>query len=247
MATSASHLIGLWKPGFAAALLIAGGPAPALEPGSRPDDCLTRLDVANLLLDLNLALLHSRSATLVLEAWCRDHAMAAEPRIVADRVQTPGKPPSAEQLQRLRVSDASQLRHRSVALRCGAHVLSKADNWYVPERLSADMNRVLETTDTPFGKVVADLQPRRRTIQVQTLWSPMPAGWTCTRFDLPPDKLNPLEIPAALFQVSALLEAADGQPISEVNEVYQGALLDFTAPAHRGDGTIKPVHDSTRR
>lgn len=247
MATSANHLIGLWKPGFAAALLFAGGPASALEAGPRPDDCLTRLDVANLLVDLNIELLRSRSATLVLEAWCRDHAMAAEPRIVADRVPVPNKPPSAEQLQRLRVKDAGQVRHRRVQLRCGEHVLSKADNWYVPERLSAAMNHVLETTDTPFGKVVADLQPRRRTIQVQTLWSPMPAGWSCARFDLPLGKLPILEIPAALFQVSALLEAADGQPISEVNEVYQGALLDFAAPTRSGPVQISNDDNKTQR
>ena len=35
-------------------------------------------------------------------------------------------------------------------LKCGDHVLSEADNWYVKARLTPDMNHMLETTDTPL-------------------------------------------------------------------------------------------------
>lgn len=217
-------------------LLFAAVPVSGKDIAPWRDDCLSRLEVANLLVDLNIELLKQRSATLVLESWCRAHAMAAEPRIVADRVPAAAKPATAEQMQRLQVQDSSQLRYRSVALRCGEHVLSRADNWYVPERLSAEMNRMLETTDAPFGKVVAGLQPTRSTIEVKTLWSAMPAGWTCARIDPSAATFSELEIPSELFQVRALLRRVDGLPFSEVNEVYQGALLNFTQPARVGGG-----------
>ena len=42
--------------------------------------------------------------------------------------------------------------------------MSVADNWYLPERLSQEMNRRLETTDAPFGLVVRPLAFRRRTL-----------------------------------------------------------------------------------
>lgn len=218
-------------------LLLAAAPLSAKDVAPWRDDCLARLEVANLLVDLNIELLKQRSATLVLESWCRAHAMAADPRIVADRVPAATKPATAEQMRRLHVKDSRQLRYRSVALRCGEHVLSRADNWYVPERLSADMNRLLETTDAPFGKVVASLQPTRSTIEVQTLWSAVPAGWTCARFNPSAGTFPALEIPSELFQVRALLRGADGLPFSEVNEVYQGALLNFADPAREGSGT----------
>src|SRR5689334_18561514 len=102
---------------------------------------------------LNKQLLASTSATRTLEQWCSDHHMAAGPKIVAVRMNVPPKAPSAEQLQRLDVRDASEVMYRRVQLRCGTHVFSEADNWYVPARLTPEMNVALTTTDTPFGKV----------------------------------------------------------------------------------------------
>lgn len=227
----------------ASVLLLASGSLTAREVVRWPDDCLARFDAANLLVDLNIELLRSRSATLVLERWCRTHGMASIPRIVAIKTEGSARPPSADQLRRLRVSDSSQVRHRHVELRCGTHVLSRADNWYVPERLSAEMNVQLESTDTPFGKVIAPLQPVRRTIETRTLWSPMPSGWSCNRFESAADATTSLQIPTELFQVRALLLDAGGRPFSEVSEVYQGALLNFPAPA---PASATPVPDDVR-
>ena len=53
-------------------------------------------------------------------------------------------------------------------------MLSEADNWYVPSRLTGEMNRVLETTAAPFGKAVMDLKPYRQTYAVDVLWWPLP-------------------------------------------------------------------------
>jgi hypothetical protein len=51
-----------------------------------------------------------------------------------------------------------------VRLLCGTVVLSEADNWYVPARLSPEINKQLDTTDTPFGRAVQQLHFHRHTI-----------------------------------------------------------------------------------
>ena len=157
---------------------------------------------------LNAQLLASRSATLTLEDWCRDHRLADEPRIVARLVTGVDKPATPEQRRRLDVSDRDEVRYRHVELRCGARVLSEADNWYVPGRLTSEMNRLLETTDTPFGKAVAALEPTRDTFAVRLLWSD-----------------STIPIPDALFEHHAVLYTKDHRPFSEVAEVYRRGLL----------------------
>jgi hypothetical protein len=39
-----------------------------------------------------------------------------------------------------------------VHLKCGERVLSEADNWYVPARLTKEMNQSLENSDIAFGR-----------------------------------------------------------------------------------------------
>jgi len=148
-------------------------------------------------------ILASSSATLTLEKWCADHAMAAEPKIVARLVRGADKPASAETLARLGVASAD-VKYRRVQLYCGTHWFSEADNWYVPGRLTPEMNRLLEQTDTPFGKVVQPLAPYRRTFSSTMLNSP-----------------------AALFEHAAVLYSASHQPIAEVRETYQRGALAF--------------------
>jgi chorismate-pyruvate lyase len=187
----------------------------------------SRLAVLALMQSLNGEILASSSATRTLETWCGEHAMADEPKIVAIRIDAQ-KEPSAEQLQRLEVSDAAEVRYRRVELRCGTHVLSVADNWYVPARLTAEMNTLLQTTDTPFGKAVQPLRPYRRTVAVMQLWSPLPRGWerqARPRFRW--RRRPPLAIPQELFQHRAVLYTAEHRPFSEVVETYQAGLLAF--------------------
>ncbi|HEY0588347.1 MAG TPA: hypothetical protein VGD52_19590 [Pseudoduganella sp.] len=152
---------------------------------------------------LSAAILASNSATLTLEQWCADHAMAAEPRIVARLVRGAGKQASPETLSRLGAA-SSEVKYRRVQLYCGAHLFSEADNWYVPSRLTPEMNRLLEETDTPFGKVVQPLAPYRRTFASTMLQSP-----------------------GALFEHAAMLFSASHQPIAEVRETYQRGALAF--------------------
>ncbi len=156
---------------------------------------------------LNARVLASSSATAALEDWCREHRLADEPRIVARVVDTGERPASDEQRRRLAVGDGALVKHRRVELRCGVHVLSQADNWYVPARLTAEMNRLLETTDTPFGRAVAALAPTRETFSVRLLWT---------------DSAEP--IPELLFEHRAVLSSG-GRPFAEVTESYRRELL----------------------
>lgn len=199
-------------------------PAPA-----RPDTYLARLEALALVQTLNATLLGSRSATFTLEKWCADHRLAPEPRIVARLKRDVDKAPSPEQRRRLQVSDEEPVRYRRVELACGDTVLSEADNWYVPGRLTPEMNRLLETTDTAFGRAVQELRPTRQTFSVEVHWQPLPAGWESGPA---PDACaapagGALDVPRALFEHRAVLTAADGRPFSEVDETYLRPLLAF--------------------
>jgi chorismate-pyruvate lyase len=190
----------------------------------------SRLEILALTQTLNAEILVSASATQTLEQWCRDHEMAADPVIVAHVVAGAPKVPTAEQLQRLQVAGAGDVKYRRVELRCGTHVLSEADNWYVPGRLTAEMNHALETTDTPFGRAVRPLRPYRRTFAVTPLWSPLPAGWERQRRPKAQagERAKALLLPAALFEHRAILYTSEHQPFSEVHERYQAQVLAFS-------------------
>jgi chorismate-pyruvate lyase len=202
--------------------------ACAQESAGWPDTYVGRLQALALEQTINAEVLASRSATLTLEAWCRDHELAKEPKIVAELVKGAAKAPTAEQRQRLRVSADETVKYRHVRLRCGARVLSEADNWYVPGRLTAEMNRLLETTDTPFGKAVAALEPYRQTFAMKVLWSPLPDGWEHGRATT--GSAGALAIPEALFEHRAVLYTRERLPFSEVDEIYRRDLLGFVPP-----------------
>ena len=213
---------------FAALCLALALPVLAQSRPAWRDTYESRLEILALLQSLNGELLAGSSATRTLEEWCGEHRMADDPKIVATRVTEVRKEPSAEQLARLAVNDASELRYRRVELRCGAHVLSVADNWYVPARLTPEMNALLETTGTPFGKAVQPLRPYRRTVSVTMLWAPLPPGWEqqqrprCRRC-----RSRMLAIPTDVFEHRAVLYTAEHVPFSEVVETYQSELLAF--------------------
>jgi hypothetical protein len=57
--------------------------------------------------------------------------------VVAELIHGADKAPTAEQRQLLGVTPSEPIRYRKVRLSCGNHVLSEADNWYVPSRLTA--------------------------------------------------------------------------------------------------------------
>ncbi|AVP96947.1 hypothetical protein C7S18_06930 [Ahniella affigens] len=173
------------------------------------------------LTQLQAELLREKSATKVLEAWCGRYQIADQPVVRAEVQTAEAKPPSAETMNRLQVQNSNEVAYRRVALRCGTVVLSEADNWYVPARLTKAMNAMLASSDVPFGKVIAELRPFRVTIDAKPLWSALDQGRVCAVQDL--DSAPP---PKAVLQLRALLYREDLKPFSEVHEVYQRPLLD---------------------
>lgn len=182
---------------------------------------------------LNGRLLASRSATATLEAWCREHGLADPPTVVATRVNQNEKPPTEQQRAELQVGPDEPVRYRSVLLSCGERQLSHAENWYVPSRLTPEMNHALDTTNTPFGKVVAPLQPTRTTQDMRQLWEVLPDGWEsrpaaelrdwAARHQ---DVIRYVEDREMFRHVAVLSRRGDNLPIAQVHETYvMGGLL----------------------
>ena len=200
--------------------------ASATEPAPWPDSFAGRLEALALLETLNADLLSHDSATLTIERWCADHRLADPARIVAERVNDVVKPAGAEVRAALEVKSDEPLGYRRVRLKCGDHVLSEADNWYVPARLTPEMNHVLETTDTPFGKAVAALHFRRHTLSADLLWRPLPKSWEMGAAAVQDDN-GALAIPDHVLEHRAVLSRPDGEPFSEVVETYTSEVLAF--------------------
>jgi hypothetical protein len=201
----------------------------AAEPAPWPDDFVARLEALALLESLNADLLSHDSATLTLERWCADHDLADPARIVAERVKDVVKPATADVRAALDVNPDEPLGYRRVKLKCGDHVLSEADNWYVPARLTPEMNHLLETTDTPFGKAVAALHFRRHTLSAELLWSPLTKGWEMGASSAG-SGAGALAVPEHVLEHRAVLTLPDGEPFSEVVETYTGEVLAFPPP-----------------
>jgi chorismate-pyruvate lyase len=145
------------------------------------------------------------SATVALGEWCGARGLAEPPEITAEPLAT-GREAPPEVRRLLGVGAAEPLGFRRVALRCGDHVLSVAENWYVPARLTAEMNHSLATTRTPFGKVAAPVGFARERLSSRR----------GREADCPP---------ATVLSHRALLRLPEGRPLSLVTECYTRANL----------------------
>ncbi|MUO77406.1 hypothetical protein GOZ78_00645 [Agrobacterium vitis] len=218
----------LFLPAVVAAMTVSSL-SLAAAPAAWPDTPVSRLQALAVLQTLNADLLSHDSATLTLDRWCSIHKLADGAKITAERVKDIDKPATVEIRAALKVADGDKVGYRRVRLKCGDRILSEADNWYVPARLTDDMNKVLDTTDGAFGRVVQPLHFQRHTISAELLWKPLPDGWEMGSA-VPPASGNPLSVPEYVLQHKALLSVPDGTPISMVVETYRRDLLDFTPP-----------------
>ncbi|MFG1302111.1 hypothetical protein V5F49_20185 [Xanthobacter sp. V3C-3] len=211
---------------FLACLL---APARALEPAGPgfawPDTPATRRAAQDQLETLNRELLSHPSATATLERWCGSHGIGAPALVRAERVREADATVPDEVRALLGAGPDTPVRHRRVRLVCGAVVLSDADNYYLPGRLTAEMNTALDTTDTPFGKAVRALDFRRRTLEARLLWTPAETlGASVT------PAAATLEMPAFVLMHRAVLTLPDGTPFSALIERYTSGVLAFPAP-----------------
>jgi hypothetical protein len=201
-----------------------------LVPLSWQDSFLTRVELLALIETLNAELLSHSSATLTLERWCSGHGLAPEAKLVARLERGIQKHLDDSDRERLAVRTDDQLRYRHVRLFCGDKLLSEADNWYVPSLLTPEMNRLLDETDSPFGRVVRDLDFLRETLSAKLLWSPLPERWDVSPEPSLPPSASRLEAPDHILEHRAILRASNGVPFSFVVETYTRDLLAFPLP-----------------
>jgi chorismate-pyruvate lyase len=136
------------------------------------------------------ALLSCTSATSVIEAEFGAPVTIRRLKLSA--------PPDTPHLWRLQALSGESVLHRRVVLLARGATISEADLWYVPSRLPPDMARTLQSSDLPFGAVIAALAPRRETIAAR---QGDPGDPVC-------------------LDIAALLHGRDGQPLALVLERY---------------------------
>ncbi|MGZ3314055.1 MAG: hypothetical protein ACXU8Q_07805 [Caulobacteraceae bacterium] len=210
-------------------MLLTAAPVDVTR-AATPDDFVRRLEVLAVLQTLRAELLGHDSSTAVLQSWCEAHGPPGL-KIVAEHDPRAEHPPTQAAKAALGLRPGQAVRYRRVKLACGKTVLSEADNWYLPDRLTAEMNHALDTSDAPFGAVVRPLAFRRRFLSADLLWKPLPDGWekgagTCSQRAC----ASPVSIPAQILQDTAVLATPDGRPFSFVAETYTAAVVEMALP-----------------
>lgn len=160
---------------------------------------------------LNAELLASPTATAVLERRCAALGLADPPRVRAEVTRGRAPASASPSRTRLRVAKHDLLGYRRVRLMCGPHLLSEAINWFVASRLTPRMNAALDDTDTPFGRVILPLGPRRRTVSIWKAKAGASSG--------------------EILRHRAIVLDATGRPLAEVIERYQSILLESSSGA----------------
>ena len=123
-------------------------------------------DTAALVWALNTRLIAGATATDTLLAWCDEHGLSEGPITVEIRQRfAPALVPDAV-VPALELGPGETIHYRQVRLMRGSLALAAAENWFVPQRLTAAMNEALIETNVPFGRVIAPLQPARRLLAV---------------------------------------------------------------------------------
>ena len=112
-------------------------------------------------------------------------------------------------LPALALDPRETIHYRQVRLMRGTLPLATAENWFVPQRLTAAMNEALDETGTPFGTVIAPLRPVRRILAASV--QPQP------------------EI---ILEHVALIRSGSGAALALVKEGYLPDLVSF-APLRR--------------
>ncbi|AYD05071.1 hypothetical protein G6L94_33600 [Agrobacterium rhizogenes] len=189
----------------------------------------SQVEALAVLQTLNANLLSNASATLTLDRWCAGHKLAPEgSKILAQRVRGQAKPADDHIRELLTVGPDEPIAYRRVRLVCGDRVLSEADNWYVPARLTAEMNQALNTSDIAFGRAVLALNFTRTNLSAKLLWSPLSEGWDMDGL-IASGRGSPT-LPPFLLEHRAVLKLPDGTPFSTLVESYTSKVLDFPVP-----------------
>ena len=174
-------------------------------------------DTNSLIWALNTRLIAIATATEALLAWCDEHGLSAGPITVDIRQRfSPAVVPD-DVLPALALDPDETVHYRQVRLMRGMLPLATAENWFVPQRLTATMNEALSGSDIPFGRVIAPLQPSRRTLAAH---------------------LQPR--PDIILDHVAVIISKNGTVLAFVKESYFADLVSFAPTPSPGP---RPVHE----
>jgi hypothetical protein len=166
------------------------------------------------LVQFETALAAQPSATMALEGWCatRQFTYPDPAKVTAESFSYLGKKtPPIGLHDKLGIGPNEIVGIRHVSLKCGNADMSEAHNWYVPSRLTPEMNDTLANTETPFGKVVAPLHFTREPLDSHR----------------GPDADCPAD---TVLTHRALLHLPDGKPLALVLECYRSVVLRQPGP-----------------
>lgn len=162
--------------------------------------------------EFEAALAATPSASEALESWCRAR-IDRTGTLRAVVISASSGNPSERVREELDIGENERLGYRRVSLECSGRSLSLAYNWYVPSRLTGEMNAKLEQSQAPFGMVAAPLGFTRQPLEGERGQADYcPAG--------------------TVLSHRALLRLPDGRPLAMVVECYTKANLES---ARRGD------------
>jgi chorismate-pyruvate lyase len=153
--------------------------------------------------ELSNRVLRANSATKELELWCQQHGIG-DGRIVAIREMGAVHEELDDHSVSVLNGMAKEATFRRVQLVTGGIPVVDAVNWYFPGNLTAEMCDRLLNSDEPFGRVIAQFRPRRKTYLVKRAEAPR-NGFA--------------------FEHRAIVHAEDASPLAVVHERFLTTLF----------------------
>jgi hypothetical protein len=170
---------------------------------------------------LSTRLIAGATATDTLLSWCEEHGLAHGPITVeVGQRFAPAVVPN-EVMAALGPAASESVHYRQVQLRRGSLPQAAAENWFVPHRLAAGMDDLLQTTDVPFETVIAPLRPSRCTIAAQV--RPLPTARSKDQSRLNASAHRPQ--PTIILEQEAVILSGTGTVLALVKERFFSDLV----------------------
>ncbi len=197
----------------------------------------TRSTTYALVRDLSTRLITGATATETLLAWCEEHGLSQGPITVECHQQHIPSAVPDEVRAALDLTAGETVHYRQVRLMRGSLALATAENWFVPQRLTADMNEVLNQTEVPFGTVIAPLRPFRRTLaaHLQPLTTDPAEDLLRARGSAHQPR------PEVILEHIAVILSGSGTALALVKEHYFSELVSFASAPSPSPGSQREV------
>lgn len=166
-------------------------------------------DVRERVKELSARLIEGSTATGTLHAWCEEHRLSQGPITVVRLHHAHAPEPPEDVLVKLETRPGETVWYRRVQLVRGSLVLSDAENWFIPQRLSPEAADILAATDIPFAVAIAPLKPFRCTLSVS--------------FPVP----TQADFSKSVLEHEAVVLGEDGAPLAAAREKYRAELVSF--------------------